>query len=314
MKKIIFNKCGNAEVLTIGTVPTIDINGNNQAIIKIYYSSLNAIDWKYRQGYFRFFTKLLKSDLGYDVIGKVVKLSSNVTKFQVGDIVLGLLPTLVGGAHSEYARLTTDQFIKISSENNLKQLAGLPMAGVTAWIALFEKAKLQKGQKILINGGGSGVGHLSIQLAKSCGAEVTSVSSQKNEDFCKEMGADFTINYQNQDVLSLNKKFDVIFDIVSNLSIKQVKPLLNENGVYVATNISLSLLKGMLFNPKTVKFVYVHPHTKALVNLYTLTKQGKLNVHVDKVFKIDDIIAAHQYMEQSRTVGKVILQIAADDN
>lgn len=307
MRKVSFDSSGEANVLHLKEVPYPRIKGKNQVLVKTLYSSLNAVDWKYRRGYFRFMTKLLGTNLGYDIVGEIVEKSDNLSNCQVGDFVLGLLPTLIGGTHSEYVVLSIDQFVVIPSTENLKEIAGLPMAGVTAWMSLVQKANIREGQKVLINGGSSGVGHLAIQLAKIYGAEVTSISSGRNEEFCRSIGADHTINYQQTKISSLDKKYDIIFDIVSNSCIKEVKPILNNKGVYVDTNISLALLKDMIFNSH-VKFVYVHPHVEALTELLNLVMAKKLKVHVDKVFKLEEIVEAHRYMEKSRVVGKVIIE------
>lgn len=105
------------------------------------------------------------------------------------------------------------------------------MAGTTVWLALIKEGKLKKGDKVLINGGSSGVGHLAIQIAKAYGAEVTSVSSTKNIEFCKRLGADNVISYQKESFLKLNRKFDVIFDVVFNASFKKTKHLLTKKRI-----------------------------------------------------------------------------------
>ena len=288
-------------------MPYPHIKGKNKVLVKTLYSSLNAVDWKYRRGYFRFVTQFLSTNLGYDIVGEIVEKSDNLSNYRIGDIIIGLLPTLIGGTHSEYVVLTLGQFVVIPSIDDLKEIAGLPMAGVTAWMALVKKANIKEGQKVLINGGSSGVGHLAIQLAKIYGAEVTSISSGRNEDFCRSIGADHTINYQQRKISSLDDKYDIFFDVVSNSSIREVKPILNTGGVYVDTNISFTLIRDMLFNSH-VKFVYVHPHVEALTELLNFVMAKILKVHIDKVFKFEEIIEAHQYIEKSRTVGKVIIE------
>lgn len=307
MRKVNFDYCGEANVLQIKEIPYPHIRSKNKVLVKTLYSSLNAVDWKYRRGYFRFVTKLLGTNLGYDIVGEIVEKSDNLSNYRIGDIVIGLLPTLKGGAHSEYVELSLGQFVVIPPIDDLRGIAGLPMAGVTAWMALVKKANIKEGQKVLINGGSSGVGHLAIQLAKIYGAEVTSISSGKNEDFCRNIGADHTINYQQRKISSLENQYDIIFDVVSNSTIKEVKPILKPEGVYVDTNISLTLVRDMLFNSH-VKFVYVHPHVEALTELLNFVTAKILKIYVDKVFRFEEIVEAHQYMERSRTVGKVIIE------
>lgn len=305
MKKLSFEKYGDSEVLFFHELDIPRLKGENKILVKVLYSSLNAVDWKYRKGNFRFFTSLFHTNLGFDVVGEVI--GSSISSCKKGDFVMGLFPNLQGGAHCEYVILNKGQFITISPQLNIAELAGLPMAGVTAWLALIKKAKVRKGDKVLINGGSSGVGHIAIQLAKYYGAEVTSISSRKNQEFCKKIGADYTINYQDTDIMALDERFDIVFDVVANLSIKKVDKILASKGCYINTNISLRLIVDMIFH-RNVKFVYVSPRIDGFTELYNLVKSQKMGIHIDRTFLFSDIIAAHQYAEQSRTIGKVIIK------
>lgn len=306
MKKLCFKKYGNAEVLYFKELDIPRLKSKNMILVKVLHSSLNAVDWKYRKGYFSFFTSFFRTSLGFDVVGEVV--DSSTTLCRKGDLIMGLFPNLQGGAHSEYVVLNSGQFITISPQLNIIELAGLPMAGITAWLALSQKVKIKKGDKILINGGSSGVGHIAIQLAKYYGAEVTTVSSCKNQEFCKKLGADYTISYQNTNILALPKQFDIIFDVIANLSITKVDKILASKGCYINTNISLRLIADMI-RYKNVKFVYASPSVDGLTELYNLIKSKKIKVHIDRTFLFSDIITAHQYVEQSRTIGKVVVNI-----
>lgn len=151
----------------------------------------------------------------------------------------------------------------------------------------------------MINGGSSGVGHLAIQIAKAYGAEVKSVSSTKNIEFCKRLGADNVISYQKESFLKLNRKFDVIFDA----SFKKTKHLLTKKGFYIGTTPTVAMLKELLLY-KQAKFVSVHPNKEALHDIIRIMNEDKLSVNIDRVFKLDDIVEAHDYLEKSRTGGK----------
>lgn len=306
MKKLSYKTYGDAEVLYFKELDIPRLKSKNKILVKVLYSSLNAVDWKYRKGYFGFFTRLFHTNLGFDVVGEVVDSTTNSCR--KGELIMGLFPNLQGGAHSEYVVLNRGQFITISPQVNLVELAGLPMVGLTAWLALTKKAKIKKGDKVLINGGSSGVGHIAIQLAKYYGAEVTSVSSRRNQEFCKRLGADYTVSYQDANVLELKKQFDIVFDIVANLSITKADKILASKGCYINTNISLRLVMDMI-RYRNVKFVYVYPGMDGFIELYNLIKSKKIKIHIDRTFLFSDIITAHQYVEQSRTTGKVVVNI-----
>lgn len=311
MKKVIYHSYGTAEELSVAEVDEPQIHTKSQIKVKVLYSSLNAIDWKNRKGDFRFVSGWFKPRTmqGFDVCGVVVDLSEDVELFKRGDKIVGQLSNFKGGALSEYVILKTSQVIKVPDGIDDRQLGGLAMAGTTAWQALFENAKLKHGQKVLINGGSSGVGHLAIQIAKAHGAEVTSVSSRRNFELCKSLGADRLIDYATEDFRISTHTYDIIFDVVFNASLASVKDILNDNGVYIGTSPKLRLLKDVLFT-KNAKLVTVRPNTDALNSLVSLMVQKKLMVRIDKLCLLDEIVAAHKMMESSRTRGKIIMKIA----
>lgn len=312
MKELKLIGIGESDVLKIIDCQKPTLSGKDKILVRVLYSSLNAVDWKYRKGEFRLFAKLCGTKLGFDVVGIIEEKSENMSEYNIGDMVVGLLPTLVGGARAEYVILAKGEFVKNDANINPIQLAGIPMAGTTAWKALSKIAQVKKGDKVLINGGSSGVGHIAIQLAKLYGAEVTSVSSAKNEEFCRRIGADYTINYETYDFSYSDKKYGIIFDVISNFSMKNIKANLAKDGIYIATVISHSLIIKMLMSRK-IKFVYVHPNTVALNELLSRAKEGKLSVNNDKIYPFSQIIKAHEYAEKSRTIGKIIIEITSNE-
>ncbi len=310
MKQVLYSNYGDSSVLKVDEVDKPQIGKKNSLLVKIYYSSLNAIDWKNRKGDFRLVSGLIKprTKQGFDVVGEVIEKSYDLQEFDLGDKIAGLLGNLKGGSFSEYIVVKADSVVKIPDNIPINQVAGIPMAGTTAWLALLKLGGLKKRDKVLINGGSSGVGHLAIQIAKAYGAEVTSISSTKNLDFCKQLGADVTISYQDENFLESTSAYDIIFDVVFNASYKKTKHLLKEKGVYIGTTPTGTMIKEML-RYKQAKFVAVHPNQVALKDLLRLMKEDKLQVKIDKEFLLNDIIKAHDYIEKSRTVGKLIIKI-----
>lgn len=310
MKKVTQNQYGDTSVLKIIDCDKSRITGKRQVLVKVHYSSLNAIDWKNRKGLFRIFSGWFspRSQPGFDIVGSIVDKSDDVNDLEIGDKILSLLGTLKGGAFSQYVIINAGYAIKIDPSADETIFAGLPMAASTAWMALVSLGKIKQGDKVLINGGSSGVGHYAVQIAKYYGAEVTAVTSGKNEAFCRELGADNTVNYQNEKFTEKAEHYNIIFDVVSNSSFHAIKPVLAPNGIYIDTNMSLSLIKDLLIH-KQVKFVSVHPDRKVLQEIVQMAETGKLKTHVAKVYPINDVIEAHKEMEQSRTVGKIIMKI-----
>lgn len=310
MKQVLYSNYGDSNVLKVDEVDKPRIGKKNSLLVKINYSSLNAIDWKNRKGDFRLVSGLIKprTKQGFDVVGEVIEKSYDIQEFDLGDKIAGLLGNFKGGSLSEYIVVKADSVVKIPDYIPINQVAGIPMAGTTAWLALLKLGGLKKGDKVLINGGSSGVGHLAIQIAKAYGAEVTSISSTKNLDFCKQLEADVTISYQDEDFLENTSTYDIIFDVVFNASYKKTKHLLKDKGVYIGTTPTGTMIKEML-RYKQAKFVSVHPNQVALKDLLKLMKEDKLQVKIDKEFLLNDIINAHDYIEKSRTAGKLIIKI-----
>ncbi len=310
MRQVNYYKYGDAEVLKVVETSQPKLKGDDKILVKVLYSSLNAIDWKNRKGHFRLVSGFIKprTKQGFDIVGIIVAKSENVTGYEINEKVIGQLGNLTGGALSDYVLLSTKQVVKAPSNIPNEQLGGLAMAGTTAWQALFENASLKAGDKVLINGGSSGVGHLAIQIAKAYGAQVTSVSSTKNIDFCKKLGADYTIDYTQEDFTTLDAKFDIIFDVVSNSSFKKVKKILKPKGIYIGTTPTPRLLIESLLT-KQAKFVSVRPNKKALSDLSRLLEKGWLNVQIDQIYVLEEIVDAHKYMELSRARGKVIIKV-----
>lgn len=310
MKQAVYSKYGKSDVLSVIDTAKPTLKKKKSLLIKVHYSSLNAVDWKNRRGDLRMVSGLLKprTKQGFDVVGIVEGKSKDIRDFSLGDKIVVLLGNFEGGALSEYITVSTKNVVKIPEGIDMKTVAGLPMAGTTALLALLKKGKLKEGDKVLINGGSSGVGHLAIQIAKAYGAEVTSVSSTKNLEFCKALGADKVISYQTENFLTFNKKFDIIFDVVFNKSFKKTRHMLTEEGVYIGTTPSFTMIKELILY-KHATFVAVHPNKKALADLMRLIQENKLVVKIDREFMLTDIVNANDYIEKSRTVGKIIIKI-----
>ena len=310
MRQVVYNKYGSSDVLKVKDTDKPSLKNKNSLLIKVHYSSLNAIDWKNRKGDFRIASGLFKprTKQGFDVVGSVENKSLDVQEFSIGEKIVALLGNFEGGALSEYITIKKENAVRIPEGIDMKEMAGIPMAGITAWMALVKSGKIKQGDNVLINGGSSGVGHLAIQIAKAYGAEVTSVSSTKNLEFCKALGADTVISYQTEDFLTRNEKYDIIFDVVFNKSLKKTRHLLTKKGIYIGTTPSITMIKELLLT-KQAKFVSVKPNKEALTDLLRLVQENKLVVKIDKEFVLDNIVEAHNYIEQSRTIGKVIVKM-----
>jgi len=307
MRRVDYARYGPPEVLTIVEAPRPSIRPRT-VLVRVAASSLNAIDWKNRQGRFRAVTGLWRprTRQGFDVAGTVLAVGAGVVGFRTGDRVFGLLGNFTGGAFADEVLMRPGQLELVPRGLGFTEVAGLPMAATTAWQALFELGRLRPGQRLLVNGGSSGVGHFAIQLARAHGAYVTAVCSDRNADFCKALGADEVVDYAIRDFARDRDRFDVVFDVVNNRSLVQVRSALRRHGTYVGTTPTPRLLWSILTTSQA-KFVAVSPRSDALAAIRALVEQGLVRTHVERVYPLEEIVAAHRDAERQRTRGKLVI-------
>lgn len=308
MKAVIINQYGAVDVLQYADVAKPQIKPH-QLLVKVHASNVNPVDWKIRKGMLRVLTgNKFPMILGLDVAGEVVEVGSQVTGFQVGDEIFGSTD-LFGGAYAEYAAVSQKWAAHKPANISYVEAAAIPGSGVTALQALRDQGNIQSGQAVLINGAAGGVGHFAVQIAKAVGAEVTGVCSTQKLDFVQSLGADFVIDYKQEDFTTSNKQYDIIFDAVGKQSFSNCQKVLKSNGVYISTLPALDLFIQIgltSFLPgKKAKFVIDNPTTENLNYLKDLIEAGKLRVMIDRTYPLQEIAAAHTYSETERATGKI---------
>ncbi len=310
MRRVEYEEYGEPDVLKVVAVAEPRLSKGDQVLVQVAASSINAIDWKNRQGRFRLVSGLIRprTRQGFDLVGRVVEVGGEVSRLQPGDWVIGLLGNLVGGAFAERVVASENQLTKVNRNGDIHSLAGMPLAASTAWIALFEKGDLKPAKRVLVNGGSSGVGSYAIQIARAHGAEVTAVCSSANGEFCEELGAHRVIDYAVGDFVRSDSTYDIIFDVVNNRSLREVKRILAMEGNYIGTIPVPRLIREIMTSPRA-HFVAVRPDKNVLACLVQLYEQGTLRTPVDRVYGLSEIVDAHRYAERSRTRGKVIIEI-----
>jgi NADPH:quinone reductase-like Zn-dependent oxidoreductase len=230
MKAITIHEFGGPEVLRLEELE-IPIPSDDDLLVKVYASSVNPVDWKIREGLrnSRFPIKLPLT-MGLDLSGVVVGTGKAVTEFQVGDSVYGRPDPLRNGAFAEYIVVKADLVaLKPQSLDHINA-AALPLAGLTAWQALFEHGDLKAGEKVLTHAASGGVGSLAVQLAKWKGAYVIGTTPEKNTDFVKSLGADEVINYRAENFQDTLSEIDLVFDTVGGETQKYSLRVLKHSG------------------------------------------------------------------------------------
>jgi NADPH:quinone reductase-like Zn-dependent oxidoreductase len=313
MKAVIIRRFGTTDVLQYEDWIQPQIKPD-QLLVKVHASSINPIDWKIRQGLFSLLLgNRLPLILGFDLAGEVVKVGSQVTRFQPGDVIYGCAD-FPGGAYAEYAAVPENFAAPKPTNLSYEEAASLPVAALTALQSLRDLGNIQAGQKVLVNGAAGGVGIFGVQIAKALGTEVVGVCSTKNLEFVKSLGADRVIDYTQQDFTAETTKYDIIFDAVAKRSLFNCQKILQSNGVYVTTLPTPEvLIVGFLtmFLPgQKAKFVIGQPNTKDLSYLKDLIEAGKIRTIIDRTYPLQEIGAAHAYSESERAVGKIAIAVA----
>ena len=300
--------------------------GPNQVAIRLHAAGLNAADTKIREGF-----GPPPDVMGFDAAGVVVATGPGATKFAVGDEVYGCVGGLPGhdGAFSQ--RMLADERLlaKKPASLSFRETAALPLAVITAWEALVERARVLPGDTVLVHGGTGGVGHFGIQLAKAMGATVhTTVSSPAKAEIARQLGADETINYRDYAVADYVKTFtggrgyDVVFDTIGGNNLEASIAALATQG-RLATIVPGSGLdiSAMIFKNATLHVVLMliplmtgqdmERHGKLLERVATLVDQGRIKPLIDEPrFTLDDVGAALDRLESGQAIGKIVIDIA----
>ena len=324
MKAILHCEYGGPDVLTLADVekPTPT---DNQILVRVRAASLNPLDltirgpWLLRPIFGM--RKPKETRLGVDYAGTVEAVGKNVTQFKPGDEVFGGR----NGAIAEYVCALADRAVVPKPANmTFEQAAAVPVAAITALQGLRDKGKIQPGQKVLVNGASGGVGTFAVQIAKSFGTEVTGVCSTRNVDLVRSIGADHVIDYTKEDFTNGAQRYDLIFDLIGNHSFSERRRVLNPNGICVMAGVGgagwhdgmgmrlageLNAYVRSRFVPE--KFVaYIAVFNKAdMTILADLMQSGKMTPVIDKTYKLSDVPAALQYLEQGHARGKVVITV-----
>jgi len=301
MKAAVYTKYGPPEVLQLKEVDK-PIPKKNEVLIKIHATTVTAGDWRMRKAdpfFIRFINGLFKPGrikiLGMELAGEIEEVGKEVTLFKKGDQVFGSTGFRMG-AYAEYQCLTENKLAMKPAGISYEEAAAISVGGYTALYYLKTKAKIRKGQKVLIYGASGSVGTYAVQLAKYYETEVTAVCSSSNIELVKSLGADEVIDYKREDYSERNVKYDIIFDVAGKTSHSKGKKVLAPGGKYVTVNKGLA--KGK---------------REDLDFLKDLVEKGKIKPVVDKRYELEQIADAHRYVEKGHKKGNIVISVTHED-
>jgi alcohol dehydrogenase len=311
-------------------VPTL---GENDVLAEIFSASINPVDFKIRDGKVRMLVKYdMPLILGNDFSGVVKQVGSRVKKFKVGDEIYGRAVKDRIGTFAEYIAIDEDAISLKLKNLSFEEAASIPLVGLTSYQALHGILKLSAGQKVLIHGGSGGVGTFAIQLAKSMGAYVATTASEAGFQLVKELGADFIINYRNEEFDKILQNYDAVFDTIGGTTLEKSFRVVKPGGQIVSIaglpNASFGreygtgFFKTSLFRIATlnitklekqynVKYTYLFmkPSGEQLRIITELIESEKIKPVIDRIFPFENAQKAMEYSESGRAKGKIILKI-----
>jgi NADPH:quinone reductase-like Zn-dependent oxidoreductase len=319
MKAIVQDGYGSADVLHLREIDKPVVT-EGRVLLRVRAASVNALDWHSVHGgkMIQTVSKLMRQPeqpvRGVDVAGQVEAVGAGVTRFAPGDEVFGGAPA----AFAEYATARETGLVLKPHNLSFEQAAAVGVAGVTALQGLRDKAELKPGQRVLICGAGGGVGTFAVQIAKALGAHVTAVTSTRNLDLVRTLGADEVIDYTHEDFTRRTDRYDAVFDVAANRSLSDMRSVLKPNGTLVLagadrrggaaifTRIISAFARSRVLRQRIVFYV-ANSNQEDLLVLKELIETGKVCPAIDRTYPLTDGAEAVRYLGSGQARAKVVI-------
>jgi NADPH:quinone reductase len=320
MKAIIISKPGPPAVLIPADRPT-PLPGKNEVLIQIKAAGVNRPDVAQRKGNYPPPPGASVDIPGLEVAGIIEACGAEVSRWKKGDKVCALL---TGGGYADYVTVNEGQCLPIPTNLSFAEAASLPETVFTVWHNVFRRGLLKEGEHFLVHGGSSGIGITAIQLAKALGALVfATAGSKKKCDACIKLGADECINYKEEDFEKVlaPKGADVILDMIGGDYVAKNIRLLRPDGRMVFINamkgnqMELNIrdimqkrltITGSTLRARDISFKATLAE-EIEKNVWPLIESGKFKPIIYKTFPLQDAYKAHELMESSEHIGKIVL-------
>jgi NADPH:quinone reductase-like Zn-dependent oxidoreductase len=331
MKAFIVDRYGSGDRVRSTAVPDPEV-GEDDVLIRIHAAGVNPLDSKIRDGEFKLILPYrLPLILGNELAGVVVRVGSRAQRFKPGDEVYARPGKDRIGTFAEFIAVREDDLAIKPKSLTMEEAASIPLVALTAWQALIERAKLKKGQKVLIHAGSGGVGTFAIQLAKHVGAIVATTTSAANVELVKRLGADIVIDYKKDRFEELLRDFDVVLNSLDAETLKKSLRVLKPGGKLISISgppdpeFAKYLGRGMLqwvmrllsFRIRrqaarhgvNYSFLFMRASGDQLRQISALIDDGAVSPVLDRSFPFDSTKEAMAYVETGRARGKVVVRV-----
>lgn len=316
MKAWISRRYGGPEVLELVEQP-VPAPGADDVLIRIHATTVSSADVRLRRfnmprGFGLIgrlalgITRLRQPVLGSDFAGTVAATGKRVTAFKPGDAVIGFAGAAMG-CHAQYCVMSTRKPLVLKPASlTFGEAASLPFGGMTA-LHFLRKVQLRAGETVLVTGASGAVGSAFVQLARHAGAAVTGVTSSRNLDLVRSLGAARVIDYTREDFTNMDDTWDVIVDTVAASSFRACVPRLKPHGRYVSVSGDLSELLARRAGTKKTFGGPAAERPEDLGELVSLAQRGILKPVIDRTCAFEELPQAHAYVETGRKRGSVVV-------
>lgn len=328
MKAYVLRSYGSPEHLDVTDIDT-PVPAAGEVLVRVRATSVNPYDWHHVRGE-PYVARLMPGTLGLrapkirvagcDMAGTVEAVGTGVAGFRPGDDVFALLEQ---GAFGEYVSVPERLLAPKPANLSYEQAAAAPMAGVTAMLGLRDVGRVERGQRVLVNGASGGVGTFAVQIARALGARVDAVCGGRNADLVRSIGATEVCDYAKEDFTRSGRRYDVLLDIAGNRSVRAYRRVLEPRGTLVIIggpagrwlqpvgHVFAALAMGPVV-PQRIAMADVVACTskrQILMALATLMQDGEVTPVIDRQYRFREIPEAIAYQEQGHATGKAVVTI-----
>ncbi|TDC47405.1 NAD(P)-dependent alcohol dehydrogenase [Jiangella ureilytica] len=326
MKAFVIRSYGSPDVLEPADVET-PVPGDHEVLVRLRATSVQPYDWHHMRGEPRI-ARLMPGTLGLrrprmeilgaDVAGEVVATGHEVAGFAPGDRVFALVG---GGGFGEYVAVPAADLAPMPRTLSFEQAAAVPLAAITALLAVRDDGGVQAGQRVLVNGASGGVGTFAVQLATAMGAEVTGVCSGRNAELVRSIGATAVVDRTTTDVTRSGARFDLVVDVAGGHSAPAFRRVLTHDGMLVVVGgpagrwlqpagHAFAAVALNAFVSQRMTMTEVGSSRDRRANLMTLTQyldDGRVVPVVGRTYPFAELPAALRYQEDGHASGKVVV-------
>jgi NADPH:quinone reductase-like Zn-dependent oxidoreductase len=313
LKAIILSRPGGVDELQYQEILTPQI-APGEVLVRVKAIAINPVDVKTRTG-FGIYRRLKDDDptiLGWDISGVVEEVGADVTLFQPGDEVFGMVNFPGNGrGYAEFVAAQESHLALKPANVSFQEAAASTLAALTAWQAFTQHRPIAKGERVLIHAAAGGVGHFAVQIAKYFGAYVIGTSSISNRDFLLSLGVDSHVDYKAQPFEKIVSDVDVVLDTIGGDNIDRSLQVVKPGGTLISIPSGLSESVAEKAKARSIHgfFFLVQSSGDDMRSIANLLKNGRLKAHVSKNFAFADMKQAHLDQETGRTIGKIVISI-----